>query len=101
MTMTASNLISPRGAPAATKPQPRRNKVTPEGRQKLRETALKHRPWTRSTGPRTAAGKAKVALNGLKRQKVPGPSVRQLRREMAGACSMMNQLAELRRLIAV
>jgi hypothetical protein len=39
---------------------------------------LKHRPWQFSTGPRTAAGKAKVARNG--KTKVPGePSVRQLR----------------------
>lgn len=97
MAPTASILTSLYDALTARKPKPRRNRVSPEGRRKLSETALKHRPWTRSTGPRTAEGKAKSAANGLRRQKVPGPSVRQLRRELAEANAMMAQMAEMRK----
>lgn len=83
---------------ASRKQLPTRNRLTPEGQRKLRATALKHRPWTRSTGPKSPEGKAKSAANGLKRQRVPGsPSVRQLRRELAGANTLMSQMAEVRR----
>lgn len=100
MTTTSTTSTNLYGDPVAKKQQPIDDRLTPEGRRKLRETALKHQPWTRSTGPKTPAGKARSALNGLKRQKVTGPSVRQLRREMAGAGSVMNQLAELRERLA-
>ena len=40
---------------------------TPEGRRRLREAALRNRPWEHSTGPRTKKGKAKAAENGRSR----------------------------------
>lgn len=43
-----------------------RTTLTDQGRQKLREEALRRRPWEHSTGPRTAAGKAKVSRNAVK-----------------------------------
>ena len=43
--------------------------LSPEGRERLRAAALKHKPWTHSTGPQTAAGRAQAAANGKRRQK--------------------------------
>ncbi len=55
--------------------------LTPEGRQRLREAAHRNRPWEHTTGPRTPEGKAKVALNGKKRQ-TGAVSRRELRNEL-------------------
>lgn len=97
---TASTSKNPRRVAAGRRNRQLRGPLTDEGRQRLREAAKRNRPWRYSTGPKTATGKAKVALNGLKRQTVPGPSVRQMRHEMAGAGSLMNQMAELRKMLA-
>jgi hypothetical protein len=43
--------------------------TTPETIAKLRAAALKNKPWRRSTGPKTAAGKAQAARNGRARQR--------------------------------
>lgn len=47
---------------------PRRT-LTPETIAKWRAAALKNRPWERSTGPKTAEGKAQAARNGKTRQR--------------------------------
>lgn len=39
---------------------------TEERRQKQRETLLKHRPWEKSTGPKTPEGKKKTRMNAFK-----------------------------------
>ena len=39
----------------------------PSRRKRQAETIRRTRPWTRSTGPRTAAGKAACARNGYRR----------------------------------
>ena len=39
--------------------------LTPEGREQLRQAALRNRPWEHSTGPRTPEGKARSSLNAL------------------------------------
>ena len=39
---------------------------TPEAKRRLRELALGRRPWDRSTGPRTAAGKQRSRRNSFK-----------------------------------
>src|SRR5271170_817471 len=49
----------------------------------LNRATFQHQPWRFSTGPRTAAGKAKAALNGKHRQCGP-VSLRQLRKDLAG-----------------
>jgi hypothetical protein len=46
-----------------------RKSILPEDRQRMRESALKHRPRQYATGPRTPEGKAKVAENGRYAQK--------------------------------
>ena len=39
---------------------------TPKERQRQRELIIQHQPWTRSTGPKTAAGKQICSRNALK-----------------------------------
>jgi hypothetical protein len=46
-----------------------RGTLTAAGREKLRQTILQNRPWERSTGPRSSAGKAAAAANGKARQR--------------------------------
>lgn len=40
--------------------------LTDEGRDRLRAAALANRPWEKSTGPRTKAGKARSRQNAVK-----------------------------------
>ena len=58
-----------------------RQGLTPEGRQRLQLAVSRYKPWQYSTGPRTAAGKAKVAANGKKRQ-LGSLSVRELKADL-------------------
>jgi hypothetical protein len=85
---------------ASPSKQPRRPKrnLTPEGRKRLRENALKYKPWQHSTGPRTPEGKAKVAENGRYRQR-GGKSKRAIKKEIQEALMTTDQLAELTRLL--
>jgi hypothetical protein len=76
----------------------KRSPISPETREKLRQAALKNRPWRHSTGPRTAAGKAQARLNGKKRQSGP-VSVRELRSEIQDVGHLLAKLAECRRLL--
>jgi hypothetical protein len=69
--------------------------LTPAGREKLRQSALKHRPWRFSTGPRTPEGKAKVALGGKRRRKEP-MSVRELRNELRDIRALLAGMAASR-----
>ena len=74
-----------------------KRKHTPEGLQRLRETALKNRPWQYTHGPRTPEGKAKVAENGRYAQK-NAVSRRQMGKEVAEAHNLLTELAAVRRL---
>lgn len=56
----------------------KRKGLTPGGRERLRQAALRHRPWDHSTGPKTPGGKATAVANGKRRQLGP-VSVRELR----------------------
>jgi hypothetical protein len=73
-----------------------RGPLSPEGRERLRQAALANRPWEKSTGPKTAAGKAVVADNGRARQKGP-MSVRQQRAATAEVSALLAGMASLRR----
>jgi hypothetical protein len=44
---------------------PRSYLLSKRGLRSLRATIRRNKPWTRSTGPRTPEGKAKVATNPL------------------------------------
>ena len=61
---------------------------TPERRQRQAEAIKRWKPWERSTGPRSAAGKAKVARNAYK-----GGTLQQLR---ALNIELRHALAEMR-----
>ena len=76
----------------------KRGELTPEGREALRQTALRWKPWQSSTGPRTPEGKAQVANNGRLRQKGE-VSAREIRRQLAGVNSFITELAAMRRSI--
>jgi len=42
--------------------------ATPEQRERYRQAALVNKPWLHTTGPKTAAGKARSAANNQQRQ---------------------------------
>lgn len=42
-----------------------RKGLTPKGRERLRQAALRNKPWRLSTGPRTPEGKARSRANAL------------------------------------
>jgi hypothetical protein len=72
-----------------------RKGLTAEGRQRLREAALLHRPWLHTTGPRTPTGKARSSANGRARQKGP-VSVRQARADLTGLRQLLREMREAR-----
>jgi hypothetical protein len=86
---------NPRRVTAGKGNRTRRQGLTPEGREKLRQAALRNQPWRHSSGPRTAEGKAKAAKNGTARQVGP-VSVRQLRAELAGLRDLARRMSECR-----
>jgi hypothetical protein len=51
--------------------------ITAATREAWRAAALRNRPWTNATGPRTDAGKRRAAANGKRRQRGPS-STREL-----------------------
>ena len=69
----------------------KRRGLTPEGRLKLQEAARFHQPWVDSTGPRSAEGKANVALNGRKTKR-GYTGVRAMRREISSVNAMICQM---------
>jgi hypothetical protein len=86
---------NPRRVAAGRLNREKRGPLSEQGRQKLRETALAHRPWEHSTGPTTAEGKTKSAANGRKRQR-GAKSSRQIRKEVLREVSLLGELARIR-----
>jgi hypothetical protein len=78
-TGSPSTSKDPRRVAAGRRAWLKRGPLTPEGREKIRENNRRVRPWEYSTGPRTAAGRARSALNGKIRQK-GRYSIRELQR---------------------
>ena len=95
--MASNPSANPRRVAAGRANWLKRRGFTAEGRQRLRELALVRRPWLHSTGPKTAAGKARVALNG-KRRLGGEPSAREVRRELAALGNLATDMVALRRL---
>ena len=75
-----------------------RGPLTEQGRQRLREAALRNEPWRSSTGPRTHDGKATAALNGHCHRSDPS-SQRQLRAAVAEISGLADQLKAARWLL--
>jgi hypothetical protein len=68
-----------------------RGTITEEGRERLRQNALKNKPWLHSTGPRTQAGKKRSADNGRWRQQQL-LSNRQLKRDLQNLSTLFHIL---------
>lgn len=90
---------NPRRVAAGKLNRSKRKGLTPEGRARLRQAALRGRPWRFSTGPRTEPGKATASLNGKRRQ-VGTLSVRELRAELSALRELVAQMAEARSVVA-
>jgi hypothetical protein len=54
------------------------SRVSDAGRQKIRETIMKTKPWLKSTGPRTPEGKKIANANGRRKS----PELKQLEETM-------------------
>lgn len=93
--MPMQNPKNPRRVEAGRLNRSRRRSLTPEGRERLRQSALLNRPWEHSTGPRTPAGKAQSARNGKTRRKGP-LSLREVRTALQGARELVRQMQEAR-----
>ena len=91
-------LPNPRRVAAGRRNRQLRGPLTPEGRERLRQSAIEHKPWRFSTGPRTAAGKARVANNGRYGQKTER-SRRQMRAAVADVSTMIAQMAGYRTML--
>src|SRR5437764_8345038 len=77
----------------------KRGPLTPKGRERLRQAALKHRLWLSSTGPRSDAGKARAAANGKVRQRGK-LSVREVRSLVAAEVDLVSDMMATRQLVA-
>jgi hypothetical protein len=91
---------SPRRVKAGRINQRKSRGLTLAGREKLRMSALAHKPWRFSTGPTSAAGKRQAALNGKLRQKGP-VSVRERRAEAQALIGFVANLQALRRAVSL
>ena len=98
MAGTSSPSPNPRRVAAGKLNRAKRKGLTPEGRERLRQAALKNRPWQFSTGPRTPEGKAKAALNPQKQQLGP-LSVRAIKRGLADLRALAQEMRDSRRLV--
>ena len=92
------NTLNPRRVAAARANSRKRKGFTPEGRERVRASTLKNRPWEHSTGPKTAEGRRRSALNGKRLQKGP-ISVREARRQVAALEAAFNGAQEARQMV--
>jgi hypothetical protein len=75
----------------------KRKGLTDAGRERLRQSALKHQPWKHSTGPRTAEGKAKVA-EARRRCRRGSLSCRDRQQQLSWVEQLIDQMVASRRL---
>lgn len=69
---------NPRRVAAGRKNRLLRGPLTAAGRERLRQAAHAVKPWLKSTGPQTAAGRRQAAQNGKVRQ-IGALSIREAR----------------------
>ena len=90
------NAPNPRRVAAGKRNRAKRQGLTAEGREKLRQQALVCQPWRQATGPRTPEGKARAAQNGKVRQ-TGALSTRALAVELADLQRLMRDMASTRK----
>ena len=76
-----------------------RRGLTPEGRERLRQTALANRPWERSTGPKSAVGKAKIAESNKRRAK-SSASDTELKKALAEVTDLLASMTASRNMLS-
>ena len=94
MPKTSDHVPNPRRVAAGKANRQKRGPLTEEGRQRLRISALRNKPWLSTTGPKTPEGRAQAARNGKRRQKGP-LSVREARAELAKVRAMIRAAHDL------
>jgi hypothetical protein len=87
---------NPKRVAAGRRNRALRGPLTPEGREKLRQAALRNQPWQHSTGPRTPAGRAQSRINGKKGSQKGPLSVREVRAALADVRELIHQMREVR-----
>lgn len=97
MTKTLLPPPNPKRVAAGRRNRKKRGPLTRGGREKLRQTALKNRPWEKSTGPKTPEGKARSAAN-VEKWRQPGRK-RQIRTSLGDVNVLMEEMARLRWLL--
>jgi hypothetical protein len=96
--MTSKHEPNPRRVAAGQLNRQKRGPLTEAGRERLRAGALRHKPWLKTTGPRTLEGKRRAAQNG--RTLRGSLSIRQARSVLAEVRSLMRTMAELAKSVA-
>lgn len=96
--MPSQNQCNPNRVAAGRRNRQLRGPITAAGREKLRQAALKNKPWEHATGPRTCLGKTRSAANG-QQQKRSEHSRRALRAMAQDAQEIVAQLSRLRKAI--
>lgn len=75
-------ISNPKRVQAGRSNRMKRGPLSLETMHRMRDAINKNKPWKRSTGPRTPAGKAIVARNGKVRQIGPR-SIREIRADLS------------------
>ena len=73
----------------------RRKGLSAKGRERIRQAAIRNRPWLYSTGPTSEAGKAQAKANGKRRQ-LGVFSVHELRADLQEIKTLVQSMVELR-----
>ena len=76
-------ISNPKRVQAGRSNRMKRGPLPLESIYRMRDAINRNKPWKRSTGPRTPAGKAIVARNGKVRQ-INSRSIREIRADICG-----------------
>jgi hypothetical protein len=95
-----SDLATETDAAASSRRKHRPKGWTPERRARQAVLARRHQPWRYATGPRTAAGKARVAMNPLRQGGKRGAWLEEARRIRAAIRLCADTVLLVRTLIA-
>ena len=83
---------NPRRVAAGCRNRQLRGNITLAGLECLRQSALKNKAWEKSTGPKTAAGKARIA-EGAQKRWIGSMSQHQLELEVQAAGRLIRGMA--------